>query len=263
MKRGACILLGALMAVVGWRIAPSRAEVRLIEDEVIFTVYAPDAKRVFLVGNFNNWNPTMEPMAREGDLFTASLFLAADEYYYKFVVDGTWISDPDNPAADPEKGSALVLVERGGMLAIKAQSIATGPGDAALLPAVRYIGRATREDGDEDAAQELDFLFRIENDVAKGSAVLKTRDDTWTFTSPGIAIELDRCRFELKAAGGTVGGFENDSTWTSADPFELFGNVGIHDYSFGFGRRGISMEQRVLNLDLSAVHRGGCAHADH
>ena len=102
----------ALALVIGLVLSSTaRAEVSVDLDEVTFTLRAPGASEVYLVGDFNNWNPTVERMPREGDVFSISLFLVEGVYRYKFVVDGRWISDPDNPG-DPEKGSPLVLTER-------------------------------------------------------------------------------------------------------------------------------------------------------
>ena len=75
----------------------ARAAVRVDADEVIFSVRAPEASEVYLVGDFNRWNPTVEPMAREGDEFVVRLFLVAGTYRYKFVVDSVWRCSPDQP----------------------------------------------------------------------------------------------------------------------------------------------------------------------
>ncbi|MDH5628491.1 MAG: glycogen-binding domain-containing protein, partial [Candidatus Krumholzibacteria bacterium] len=99
------------LALAALPAAPDAA-VRVDQDEVIFTLQAPGAKDVYLVGDFNQWNPTVEPMDRDGDRFEVGLFLVAGNYRYKFVVDGETITDPDNPGRSPDKGSPLSLVER-------------------------------------------------------------------------------------------------------------------------------------------------------
>ena len=63
-------------------------------------VYRPDVavKAVYLVGSFNRWNPTEKRMVKVKDgSFRAKISLQQPgEYHYKFVVDGTWIEDPDS-----------------------------------------------------------------------------------------------------------------------------------------------------------------------
>ncbi len=57
----------------------------------------PDAKRVFLAGNFNDWDPTILQMKKEGEDWVFSVHLFAGKYVYKFIVDDKWIIDPGNP----------------------------------------------------------------------------------------------------------------------------------------------------------------------
>lgn len=56
----------------------------------------PDAKKVFLVGDFNDWDATKLKMQKVKDgSFRRNVELAPGAYQYKFVVDGLWINDPD------------------------------------------------------------------------------------------------------------------------------------------------------------------------
>jgi len=60
-----------------------------------FKFYAPQAKKVSLAGNFNNWN-TKELSAKK-DLsgnWSVKLNLKPGKYEYKFFVDGNWVNDP-------------------------------------------------------------------------------------------------------------------------------------------------------------------------
>ena len=232
----------------------ARGEVTVVEDEVIFTLAAPGARTVYLVGTFNNWNPTVELMTREGDTFTAALFLVPEEYHYKFVVDGAWITDPDNPPADPEKGSPLSLVERGGVLTIKSRGVESVGGERAFIPGVRYRGTAMSDDGEESADQEIDLRFDVGNELARARALLKSRDSSWHLSPLDAEIVFDRGSLELKTAKGVVRGVENDSLWTSRDPLRLFGRVGIYNQNFGFGRRSISVEQVLSKIHFRAVY---------
>ena len=62
---------------------------------VNFTFHAPDATRVTLAGDFNNWSTDGLALKRQGEgLWQASLPLKPGRYQYKFIVDGAWAHDP-------------------------------------------------------------------------------------------------------------------------------------------------------------------------
>lgn len=63
--------------------------------EVEFLCHSPDAKRVSLVGDFNDWSADDIIMAknRSGDWRT-EVPLKPGHYEYKYVVDGNWVCDP-------------------------------------------------------------------------------------------------------------------------------------------------------------------------
>ncbi len=81
---------------------------------VEFTITAPDAHIVRLAGEFNNWSPTATPMhKRPNGTWAATAQLAAGHYQYKFIVDGKWIPDPENPTQQDDtyggKNSVVVI----------------------------------------------------------------------------------------------------------------------------------------------------------
>lgn len=62
---------------------------------VTFTVRAPEAREVFLVGTFNNWDPAGIPMKPDGKgNWKAQLMLPPGTYEYRLRVDGEWRDDP-------------------------------------------------------------------------------------------------------------------------------------------------------------------------
>jgi len=64
------------------------------EASVGFTFYAPDAKDVYLVGEFNNWDIRSLPMKKENEKdWKASIKLSPGRYEYKYFVDGEWAED--------------------------------------------------------------------------------------------------------------------------------------------------------------------------
>jgi len=61
---------------------------------------AGPAKKVALVGSFNAWKPTTMRKQKDGS-YVANVALAPGSYEYKFIVDGQWQLDPDNPSWAP------------------------------------------------------------------------------------------------------------------------------------------------------------------
>lgn len=90
----------------------------IVEGGAVFRYRNTDAKRVTLVGDFNGWSPTADPMVDDnGDgEFTLYYPLRPGSYAYKFVIDGKrWIADPTNPLGEPDgfdgQNSILVIPE--------------------------------------------------------------------------------------------------------------------------------------------------------
>ncbi len=67
------------------------------KDIFEFKYYDKNARNVYLVGNFNNWNPYKNPMKYNGaGEFTTRIRLKEGVYAYCFVVDDKWMPDPLN-----------------------------------------------------------------------------------------------------------------------------------------------------------------------
>jgi 1,4-alpha-glucan branching enzyme len=63
-----------------------------------FEFYAPSAHKVFVVGEFNDWDAKVTPMRRGDDgSWRVELMLPPGFYRYKFVVDSIWRCSPDQP----------------------------------------------------------------------------------------------------------------------------------------------------------------------
>jgi hypothetical protein len=92
-------------------VAPSRS------GNVIFQLLRyPDANIVAVAGSFNNWNQSQTLFAKEGDRWVCRIKLEPGKYLYKFIVDGDWITDPDNPNTEDDgngnTNSVLVVVKQ-------------------------------------------------------------------------------------------------------------------------------------------------------
>lgn len=87
---------------------------RVTPAGVLFTVEAPEAERVHLAGDFNDWTPEEGEMERAGRMWKKVLSLAPGRYRYRYVIDGQWQNDPLNAAVEPSPfggDDSLIVVE--------------------------------------------------------------------------------------------------------------------------------------------------------
>lgn len=69
---------------------------------VTFSLSAPDAQKVAVAGGFNAWDESAGSMKRNSEgVWQKTVMLAPGDYEYKFMVDGEWLTDPDNPEIRP------------------------------------------------------------------------------------------------------------------------------------------------------------------
>lgn len=67
------------------------------EKQFIFS--APEAREVYVVGDFNNWEISQEAKLAKNDngMWEKRIYLPPGHYRYKFIVDGLYFEDPENP----------------------------------------------------------------------------------------------------------------------------------------------------------------------
>ncbi|MDD5044166.1 MAG: AAA family ATPase [Candidatus Omnitrophica bacterium] len=66
-------------------------------NETVFSLSAPQAKNVYLVGEFNNWKQDEAArMQADNGTWVKKVSLAPGKYRYRFVVDENWLEDPQN-----------------------------------------------------------------------------------------------------------------------------------------------------------------------
>lgn len=75
--------------------ATDRYSARKMAKPVNFICVAPEAKQVFLMGDFNNWDPHAHPMNRQPDgAWLLQVALNHGHHHYRFLVDGKPVLDP-------------------------------------------------------------------------------------------------------------------------------------------------------------------------
>jgi 1,4-alpha-glucan branching enzyme len=74
-----------------------------------------NAKRVVIAGDFNKWNPESFVMHREGNEWVFPAHLSVGKHLYKFIVDGTWIIDPNNKLWEQNEygtGNSILWIDK-------------------------------------------------------------------------------------------------------------------------------------------------------
>ena len=86
-----------------------------LTTEVMFSVFAPEAQEVHIVGEFNNWQVNgVSRMMQNSGTWSKKLELVPGKYRYRFVVDGNWVEDSSNPNKEVNPyGSVDSLIEIG------------------------------------------------------------------------------------------------------------------------------------------------------
>ncbi|MDD5155883.1 MAG: AAA family ATPase [Candidatus Omnitrophica bacterium] len=66
--------------------------------EIVLSLSAPEAKEVYVAGDFNNWKlDENSRMQAAGGTWSKTINLKSGRYHYRFVIDGKWVDDPNNP----------------------------------------------------------------------------------------------------------------------------------------------------------------------
>lgn len=75
--------------------ATDRYSAKHIVKPVNFICVAPNARHVFLMGDFNGWDPNSHPMKRRPDgTWLIQVALSHGHHHYLFLVDGEVLLDP-------------------------------------------------------------------------------------------------------------------------------------------------------------------------
>jgi len=81
---------------------------------VTFSLKAPEAREVYVTGDFNGWKlDDNSRMNLKNGSWNKRLNLTKGKYHYRFVIDGKWVEDPNNPVQEinpfGELNSALII----------------------------------------------------------------------------------------------------------------------------------------------------------
>lgn len=77
---------------------PKKSAARPAKKRVTFALTANAGSKVFVAGDFNNWDPTATPLTdkKTPGEFVATVSIPSGTYEYKFVINGCWQVDTNN-----------------------------------------------------------------------------------------------------------------------------------------------------------------------
>ncbi len=120
---GIGVIAGALTANRGGRppverVSPVAVKSSPVSDTIVkFVFVAPNAGKVSLVGDFNDWDETRSPMVRaeKDGRWSVTMPLSVGRHVYAYIVDGTWLADPSAPMTGDGFGhmNSVKLVTKG------------------------------------------------------------------------------------------------------------------------------------------------------
>ncbi|MBC7659920.1 MAG: alpha amylase C-terminal domain-containing protein [Chitinophagaceae bacterium] len=135
----------------------------------MFRVWAPNANKVYVMGDWNNWNQTGTELKREGnDNFSGDVSGATTGQRYKFVIrskDGDTLIRNDPRAARVENSAGAGIIHDPAQYHWQSKSFAT-PGFNSQVIYEMHVGtfHATRGAGPgtwKSAMQKLDYLAEL------------------------------------------------------------------------------------------------------
>ncbi len=89
----------------------SAEEKKAAPKKVQFEFSAPEAREVFIAGEFNDWDKRANPLKKdESGMWKLTLPLLPGRYEYRFLTDGSWENDRSCSGCVPNKFGSLNCV---------------------------------------------------------------------------------------------------------------------------------------------------------
>jgi 1,4-alpha-glucan branching enzyme len=80
--------------------------------KILFEFSAPEAREVFIAGDFNNWGVRASPLKKDKNgVWKITLPLMPGRYEYRFISDGKWENDPSCLGCVPNEFGSLNCVK--------------------------------------------------------------------------------------------------------------------------------------------------------
>ncbi len=244
-------LLAAAFCAVGVYAAPQKAA-----GGIMFSYTDPNAGAVAWAGEFNAWNVSASPLVKgTNGVWSVVIALPPGDHEYKFVVDGTWITDPENPVTHGDFGNSVVSVGKDGDLTLMRATSNTAYSPKIFMGG-RVIGTYQSIRNDETKRFELrrpdmdiDFGFDIRMSEALSAHILTNiRSETEDVEFFRTRLNFDRGSLSLLRPHLNLFAYDNESAGTWDDPMHLVGDVGIYSHAYGFERQGFRLSSDLWGL---------------
>ena len=232
----------AMMMLLSATSGPAFASVEKGDGGTKFSYDDPEAGAVFLAGTFNGWNATSHPMAKlESGTWVVTVELGPGTHDYKFVVDGAWITDFENPASapDPYGGvNSIVTLDNEGNIIIEEKSGEKKMANTPFSPRVNFNGfflfRApVYKNFDEDSRWrmyrpeygfDLNSIITI-NEQVEGYARLRVDSPSNLANVNAVAAWLNEAHLKITPPDimDLTGYYNMEALW-SEDPLTIYGD---------------------------------------
>ena len=84
---------------------------KAVPKRVEFVFSAPEAREVFVAGEFNNWDARANPLKKDKNgMWKLTLPLMPGRYEYRFLTDGNWENDRSCSGCVPNKFGSVNCV---------------------------------------------------------------------------------------------------------------------------------------------------------
>jgi len=124
--------------------------------EVTFRYYSKAASTVQLAGGMTEWGTNPIPMTETDNIFETTVELTPGSYQYKFIVDGSWIIDPENEKVFTEpSGNQNSLAIVAGLL----------DGTATVVKGEETVLSVSRYNEDETTSVATGVTFALAEDT--------------------------------------------------------------------------------------------------
>lgn len=218
-----------------------------VEGGIRFTYTDPNAGSVYWAGEFNGWNASSLPMTKDatGVWSVVVALPPGTQQSYKFVADGQWVADPENPVTLGNEGNSVVNLDPQGNL-VAGTPTSNTPYSSKIFISGRLIGLYQTLHNDDTGRYEL-LTPNLDMDLGFKTRISDVLSADWLMNMQSKPSDVEQWRSQLNFDRGALDfvqphlriyAYDNQSAGTWDDPLHLVGDIGIYHYGFGYHRQG-------------------------
>tara|TARA_Y100001970_G_scaffold197986_1_gene240876 strand:- start:1534 stop:3453 length:1920 start_codon:yes stop_codon:yes gene_type:complete len=240
----------------------------IVGDGIIFEYDAQNAQSVFLVGSMNNWDTSATPMKKEGDgVWRIFLKLDHGDYTYKFMVDGNWEYDQNNPEYEDDGYggyNSIIRFYDANKSSVKSSYNSIGV-KSNFNPKIYFKGHYYSINKFIKNNDSRFMLSKPEHDLNFGINVKFNRDfEAYTVLNVNNVLEgtemwkthfnYKRSYLKLDAHYANLIVFDNFGMIEFDNPLNIIGDIGYNEYKFGHNYSGIYIHlSNILSSSIASV----------